>query len=158
MRRGRAAELILRIRTGCLQMRAMHSHTRDRETATDRAAREQCQCCKQAAETAQHFLFECPCTQAARDCFESCMHETVPAKLAQLMALPPGQRAVQLVNPALWGEGGDAAAARRRRRQGRQAGQQQSGGWDAFKRVATYICDAWKARCAALNGRETEGG
>jgi hypothetical protein len=147
MGRGRAAELMLRLRTESLQLNAMHSYSRRGETAAARAARQRCACCNAgAAETAGHFLFECAATQTARQQFEAAVDQIAHDKLEQLQALPLAQRVVSLVDPMFWGEGVQPAVA-----------QAEESGWAVTKHVASYICDAWKARTAALTGRETEG-
>jgi hypothetical protein len=146
MGRGRAAELMLRLRTESLQLNAMHSYSRRGETAAARAARQQCGCCNAGtAETAGHFIFECAATQAARQQFEAAVDQIAHDRLQALHALPLAQRAARLVDPAFWGEGVQ------------QAAMQAADGWAVTKHVASFICDAWKARTTALTGRETEG-
>jgi hypothetical protein len=66
MKRGHAAELCMHLRAECLQLRAMHSIPRRNETVVARNIRESCPCCQQAAETAHHFLLECPAYSASR--------------------------------------------------------------------------------------------
>ncbi|KAF8064477.1 LINE-1 reverse transcriptase-like [Scenedesmus sp. PABB004] len=59
-RRGRPAELLMRLRMECLPLRAAHSHARRGESIAQQAERERCPCCAaRAPESAAHFLFEC---------------------------------------------------------------------------------------------------
>ncbi|KAF8069361.1 LINE-1 reverse transcriptase-like [Scenedesmus sp. PABB004] len=59
-RRGRPAELLMRLRMECLPLRAAHSHARRGESIARQAERERCPCCAaRAPESAAHFLFEC---------------------------------------------------------------------------------------------------
>ena len=149
MGRGRAAELMLRLRTECLQLNAMHSHSRARETAAARAQRQRCGCCNVGvAETAEHFLVECTNTHAPRAVFEAAVAEIDSHKLQAWQALPLKERVVKLVDPGYWGEGGQQQAA---------VDAEQRDSLNITKHVATFICDAWKARTTALTGRETEG-
>jgi hypothetical protein len=148
--RGRAAELMLRVRTECLQLNAIHSHSRRVETAAAAAQRQRCACCEAgAAESVEHFLFECTTTQPARAAFEAAVEQMSVEQLQSWQALPLKERAAKLVNPGYWGE---------EQQRGQQVAiEAEQDSWVVTRHVATYICHAWSARTTALAGRETEG-
>jgi exonuclease III len=64
--KGRAAELCMQLRTECLPLFAMHNFSMGRESTAGRERRQQCPCCREAAETPAHFLLECPAYSTLR--------------------------------------------------------------------------------------------
>ena len=56
----------MQLRTECLPLFAMHSFTMGRESVEGRERRQQCPCCREAAETPAHFLLECPAYSTLR--------------------------------------------------------------------------------------------
>lgn len=128
MKRGYAAELCMQLRAECLQLRAMHSTTRRNETMVARSLRESCPSCQQAAETAHHFLLECPAYAASR----STMLEVLQAhgQLATIQADSPEQSWRLLLTDRILGVGPITGRPRRQqhthqRQQTMATGQQQ---------------------------------
>jgi hypothetical protein len=89
--RGLPAELIMGLRIESLPLRCMHSHQRRHETLVQQQQREMCPVCKQAAETAPHFLLECPGYNAARTTFHNVLRTTHPDKMCAVEQLPATQ-------------------------------------------------------------------
>lgn len=137
--RGRAAELIVGLRTESLQLCAMHSHRRARESAAAQQARERCPCCGGHAESAAHFLFDCTRTQQLRQQMYAAMQQHTPQRFTELMQMPLTQRMAAVLDGGAWLAG---------------MGQQ---GAEAFKAVAIYVARAWRMRSTVLAGRATEG-
>ncbi len=170
-RRGRAAELLMKLWIECLQLHAINGHHRYGESETARAQRHQCPCCRQGAETAHHFLFDCTTYNDARQQLFSHLHAYAPTKFDALMQLPVEQRSKQLLNFTFWGVG--RTAGRGSRVAGREyvteastgAGLAATGaevvGDLILGGIASFVMTAWNIRshaCAALNGRGTNGG
>jgi hypothetical protein len=111
LKRGYAAELCMQLRAECLQLRAMHSTARRNETAVARSLRESCPSCQQAAETAHHFLLECPAYAASRNT----MLEVLQAhgQLAAIQADSPEQSWRLLLADRVLGAGPIAERPRR---------------------------------------------
>jgi hypothetical protein len=90
----RAASLFMHFRLETLPLNAFHSHTRHRETAAARNARQLCPSCKQHAETPTHFLLECPAYSIPRsmphiaDCIADAQASPTQAPWRQLLNQP----------------------------------------------------------------------
>ena len=148
-------ELCMQMRLECLPLKAFHSHTRRNETPQAQQARELCPCCRQAAETPTHFMFECPAYSSPRSMHlshaiagtnQTHVHAaTDPAPAAATAALgdpTPG--------PADTAHTADPAPSSQA--QWRDLLKMQESGVEAF------MADSWSIRRAALAGREANGG
>jgi hypothetical protein len=188
LRRGWAAELCMKLRAECLQLRAVTSHNRRQESVAARTMREKCPACKQAAETAHHFLLECPVYAATRVAMMDALRAHAPQQLAAVQSASPETAWRLLLADAMLGKGPilqrhrplmphgitcwmeqqmqrhnhhgmQPLAQQPLELQRQQQQQQQQRQWPSpMEAIATYVVDAWKMRSAALNGRETNGG
>jgi hypothetical protein len=177
LRRGWAAELCMKLRTECLQLRAMISHQRRNESVALRNIRERCPACNQATETAHHFLLECPVYAATRDAMMVVLQAHAPQHLAAIQSASPETAWRLLLADAVLGKGPPLQRPRLLLPNGitcwmeqemqrhhlyglqplvQQPQQQQQP--SPMEAIATYVVDAWKMRSAALNGRGTNGG
>lgn len=120
--RGAAAELMLKLRIEVLHLNAMHTRQRERETAAAQRTRELCPCCKQTAETAHHFLLQCPTYSQPRTHLLTTLRTLAPAQHAQLMTMQPAEQWRQLLNERHWNQP------------------------DATAEIATFLVAAWKRR------------
>jgi hypothetical protein len=166
--RGLPAELLLRLRVECMPLRAMHSHTRPRESEHQRVQRERCPCCTAPApETAAHFLFGCAAPGR-------------PARLAALLAavrdapVAQGRHLHGVLVRHLYRAGVGAAAAGGFAAVAAEPARAAAAlELDLARRcllgpclrsapvalaVADYVVDIWRWRDAALNGRGADGG
>jgi hypothetical protein len=138
--RGRAAELIMQLRAGCLPLRAACSHQRRGESAADQRLRELCPCCKAGAETPTHFLLQCPAYALCRHTLMAELQRLLPAwQWQRMQPLADNEQATLLLSDAVVGQ---VAPGR--------LGQ---GAINACAAVATFVYEAWSTRNTALTGR-----
>lgn len=127
-KRGAAAELCMKLRVECLSLHAMHSHRRGRETLVAQQQRELCPCCKQASETAHHFLFGCSSYNQQRMKLTTALQQVAPAKFTELMGMQQEQQWRQLLNDTFW----ELNSSTNNRA--------------AMEAVAAYVAEAWAER------------
>ena len=120
--RGAAAELWMKLRIEAAHLNAMHTRRRERETAAAQHTREMCSCCKQTAETAHHFLLQCPTYSQPRTSLLTTLRTLAPTKHAQLMAMQPEEQWRQLLNEQHWNQP------------------------DTATEIGTFLMTAWKMR------------
>jgi hypothetical protein len=165
VRRGKAAELCLKLRVQCLQLRGA-CHKRPSEAAAAFSERCVCPCCGLHAETMQHFLLECPAYAAQRQSMFAALART-SHKMPVFETLPVAERCWKLMDFGFWGEGGDRAPVVRHGEGAGMGASRVVGGANRSEEVvviAAFVADAWKHRsahllaCSALNGRGTDGG
>lgn len=75
-----------------------------RETAAAQRTRELCPCCKQTAETAHHFLLQCPTYSPPQAHLLTTLRTLAPAQHAQLMTMQPAEQWRQLLNERHWNQ------------------------------------------------------
>lgn len=112
----------LKLRVEAAHLNAMHTRQRERETATAQRTRELCPCCKQTAETAHHFLLQCPTYSQPRTHLLTTLRTLAPTQYAQLMTMQPEEQWRQLLNEQHWNQP------------------------DATAEIATFLMTAWKTR------------
>jgi hypothetical protein len=127
--KGRAVELCMHMRMECLPLHAMHAHARRNESPAAQQARQECPCCRSAAETPTHFVLECPAYASVRAELMRTLQASHPNAEASIST---DWRA--LVGPTYLDDDRTRAA------------------------VLDYVVAAWTKRRAALTGREANGG
>jgi hypothetical protein len=144
--RGRPAELCMQLRLECLPLRCMHAKHRSGESVTMQQHRQCCASCKNADETASHFLLECPAYTDVRQLFFAALDECCPGMLDVVRSSPVAWR--RLIDDSVIGQ--KVAVVENE--------QQKINKKKKMAAVAEYMIAAWKLRSAALTGRGTNGG
>jgi hypothetical protein len=141
---------VVKLRTECLQLNALHAYQRRNETETARSQRRRCPCCDAADETTHHFLFACPAYDARRAELKHALRGGSIDLLTPLLALPEQQQVQALLNPRYWGDDASMSCD------------------PCFVpyaytiAIARFVAAAWRLRSrtlharTALNGRETD--
>lgn len=167
--RGPAAELCMRMRVEALQLRAMRSHQRRNETAEARRLRELCPCCHQAAESAHHFVLECPAYAEPRARMLEVSRAKQPSRHAAIEAAAPAAGWRLLFSDVVLDtartprvRGGayhqQEQQQQQQRRWRRQPDQEMQHDVTIAGAVADFVMTAWHIRSAALTGRGANGG
>jgi hypothetical protein len=150
--KGRAAELCMQLRVGCLPLKAMRTHIRTDESTHAHQTRLQCPACQQAPETPAHFLFECPAYSTTRaELFHTLQAKGRPSPTTGNL-VPSVSRATTPILLEHFRELDGAQAWRT------LMGPDFLEHEEATGAIADYIIAAWNARRAVLNGREANGG
>ena len=92
------------------------------ESAAAQRTRELCPCCKQTAETAHHFLLQCPTYNQPRTQLHTSLRTQAPTQHAQLLTMQPEEQWRQLLNEQHWNQP------------------------DTTAEIATFLMTAWKLR------------
>jgi len=129
-----AAELCLKLRTECIQLRGTHTaHKHRDEPAIDYKARTTCPTCKSTRETISHFLLECPTHTSARQTLYETLLEIDEQKATVMMQITdPDTQWRTLLNPTHWDSDPHSDQ-------------------NTFKKIATYAISIWKTRSQLLH-------
>jgi hypothetical protein len=176
IKRGWPAELCLKLRVESLPLKCMHSKLRKNETLVAQQRRQLCPACKQASETAAHFLLQCNAYRSLRNVMMLHLTTHFPQMVADVTAdhnkwrlllqdevlLTRGATNIPSTHGAAAAAAacGGAAAAPGAAAVLGTAADCGATSIDAAEimPVADYVVAAWQIRSAALAGRETYGG